>query len=194
MDLFYHEPGLDFRYYDQFLTPESAEMLFNLIEEEVEFKSLTRRSKVIFGNEGMVYSVNFRGNIANYSVKSWTEFPILLEIKKHLEDLTQNTYTCCVIQRYPSGKIGINKHRDKEMVHGTTIAGISLGTSGGDPTKRPSRTFVLSRGQREIRVSLNSGSLYLICPPTNDYWTHEIPPSPLEEESGIRISLTYRNY
>jgi alkylated DNA repair dioxygenase AlkB len=55
----------------------------------------------------------------------WTEE--LNFIKERVEAITKNKYSIYVMQRYPYGNIGINPHRDKEMVPGTTICGVSLG-------------------------------------------------------------------
>ena len=99
-----------------------------------------------------------------------------------VEEITNEKYNICVIQRYPSGKVGIKKHRDKEMKLGTTISGLSLGAT---------RKLKLEYYDKNIEKDLLSGSLYVLNPPTNSYYTHCIEKDSTTEP---RISLTFRNY
>lgn len=108
---------------------------------------------------------------------------MLFDLKKIIEKETKDTYTCCVIMRYPHGKIGIGKHKDKEMIAGTTIAGLSLGST---------RSFEFTYGTKKHLLKLLSGSLYVMKPPTNTFWTHEIKQDIKIDQA--RISLTFRNY
>jgi alkylated DNA repair dioxygenase AlkB len=110
----------------------------------------------------------------------WTEIPILSKLRDIVQKLTSSEYTYCVVQYYPSGKVGINPHKDKEMIPGSTICGLSVGQN---------RTLRMSRNGKNIDLDLLSGSLYVLYPPTNDYWTHSI----LKDDSiHPRISLTFR--
>ena len=157
----------------------SATILFNFLKSSREWKG-TRREKTIFGNTDIVYNINFRGRIASYPVKPWIKE--LSSIKEKIQNITGEIYTVCVVQYYPNGKFGINSHRDKEMVHGTTIVGLSLGAE---------RTLEMSRNGKTISIPLPHGSIYILYPPTNDLWAHSIPPT---ETIVPRISLTFRNY
>ena len=184
---------LDIDFYDYFMDEEDSEEIFNILEANMKANNKTfpnKRSNLTYGDPGLVYEINFKkmikgeykDNIVRRPTISWNELPILIEIKECLEKLTKQVYNICVIQRYPNGKIGINPHRDKEMTHGTLICGISLGQE---------RILQMSRYEKDIDISLPSGSLYILNPPTNDYWSHSI----LEDKSeGIRYSLTFRNY
>ena len=102
-------------------------------------------------------------NTSKTKIMEWNEFPILFYIKNMIELVTNDTYTCCVIQRYPNGKHGINRHQDKEMIKGTTIAGVSFGET---------RTLEITDYYKNniLNLTLNSGSLYIMHPPTNSYY------------------------
>ena len=103
-------------------------------------------------------------------------------IRDRAQEITGEKYNICVVQRYPSGKVGIKPHRDKEMTKGTTICGVSVG-----------ETRVLTiNGKKNINLSLNPGSMYVFNPPTNTYNTHCIQKK--DDTKGPRISLTFRNY
>ena len=163
-----------------FLSEQMSQNLFTILNG-LEW-SPTRRQKYLYADPGLVYTINFKGKNVEYATRNWDQLPILLTIKKLIEQLTGDVYTVCVVQHYPSGRYGINPHRDKEMKPGTTIAGLSLGET---------RTLTMARRDQKIPIRLNSGSLYILYPPTNDYWSHSIEK---DATLGARISLTYRNY
>lgn len=60
---------------------------------------------------------------------------------------------------YPSGKVGIKPHRDREI--GEDIAGISLGVT---------RSLCISNRTNSKTFLIPNGSLYLIKQPTNKYF------------------------
>ena len=145
-----------------------------------------RRQKLIFANPGISYDITFKGKLVRYPTRLWAELPILEIIKTYVEQLTGQTYTVCVVQRYPNGTIGINPHRDKEMKPGTTILGVSFQS---DLTETRNMTFEY-KGNK-VTVPLTAGSVYVLHPPTNDYWSHSIEK---DNTVGVRMSLTFRNY
>lgn len=143
----------------------------------------TRRRGTIFGT-AEVYTVEYFGKISHRKVWPWETIPGLSDLKTTIESIVGETFTVCVIQYYRSGKIGINPHRDKEMKPGTKIAGLTFGQS---------RTLVLTSryGDRRVVIPVTNCSLYVMNPPTNDWWTHSI----LKDDSKqARVSLTFRNY
>lgn len=171
----YEGEGLNLDFYPQFL--DNHESLYEEMEALFIHKPNIRENKT-FGD--VDYTIRFNNGVVTRKAIPW--IPSLLETKKKLERMTNETYTVCVVQRYPSGRIGIKPHRDKEMVKSTTICGISLGQS---------RTLTMSRRGTNLHILLQSGSLYVFNPPTNDYWTHSIE---VDSSTRPRISLTFRNY
>lgn len=178
---------LHFEYHPLFLSHEEADELYSILKSKCFPKSSNRRSNVTYGDEGVSYTVQFKNNTIVRVAIPWSEFPLLLKYKHRLEQLTGMRFNYVVIQRYPSGKIGIAPHRDKEMKSGTVIAGISLYTPRIIALHPPR----YNRIDREIvRGLLQNGSLYLLYPPTNDHWSHEIEVD--DSITGERISLTFR--
>lgn len=181
----YRDDGLMLDFYPSFIPEDTAQSLYQVLIEHANWQrtlSDKRRTKALYGDEGLIYNINWYGKTSSRDVTPWSNLPILETLKDVLNDVTNESYTICAIQYYPNGSVGINPHRDREMVEGTTIAGISLGST---------RTLRLSRGRKELEISLPPGSLYIFRPPTNDYWAHSITK---DNTDSPRISLTYRNY
>jgi alkylated DNA repair dioxygenase AlkB len=183
----YEGDNLDFDLCQNFLSQDEADAVFETCDNlRWTEKQMGRRANISYGDKGFVYVVAFKRTSYSRKVIPWEELPILETLKTRIEELTGNVYNCCAVMRYPSGDFGIAPHRDKEMIAGTTICGLSVGQK---------RTFVLSPpyylNSEDVKVNLNHGSLYSIKPPTNSYWSHHIPKEP--EKTGIRYSLTFRN-
>jgi len=145
-----------------------------------------RRNGKIFGDPGLVYTVNYFGITSNRPTTVWPDS--FAKIRDRITKETGQVYTICALQMYPNGSCGINPHRDKEMIPGTMICGLSVGCT---------RKLVMTKGYpdrdnyKEFDLDLNSGSLYIFKPPTNDYWAHSIKK---DSSTGVRYSLTFRNY
>lgn len=179
------EEGLDVDFYSRFISRKRGNLILSKCDA-LDWQSLKRRSNIIFGNEGLVYSVTFYNSghpkTLDRHVRPWSDFPELIPIKKRIEKKTGSICNFCAVMRYPDGNIVIKKHRDREMIHGTSIFGLSVGSV---------RKFKLSKAfKQDITLNLTHGSLYAIKPPTNDSWFHEILPDP--DISEVRYSLTFR--
>jgi alkylated DNA repair dioxygenase AlkB len=165
-------------YYSNFLPSDQASKLYSYLNSKLTWKP-NRRSNYTFGSS-IVYEIKFKNATVKRPTIPWD--PELAKIRDLVTEITGQKFTVCVVMHYPSGKTGINPHRDKEMKKGTIIAGVSLGET---------RSLIMSRGNQGYEWELQSGSLYVINPPTNDYWAHEIVK---DETLNPRISLTFRNY
>lgn len=178
----YKQADLDVDLYPQLLTPDLAQAWYLYFDSIMP--QTTNRSSILFGDEGLIYRVTYRNVTTESEVNPWTSLPALPELKSLVDKITNQTSTVCVVQRYNDGKVGINPHRDKEMVFGTRIAGLSLGAQ---------RTIQFTRSYHEpISISLPSGSLYVMNPPTNQKWLHSIVKDTKIKEP--RFSLTFRDY
>jgi hypothetical protein len=178
----YRGNELDVNYYPKLLDDNTCSLLYNYFLRI--FKDQSRRSSIVFGDEGLIYSVINRENETNTLAVPWSTFPGLIAIKELIETITQQKYTICIVQSYPNGKIGINPHRDKEMVSGTRIAGLSIGAE---------RTISFTRdNESTINIKLENGSLYIMNPPTNQKWLHSIVKDHTIKDT--RFSLTFRDY
>lgn len=192
----YEDVNLNIELYENFLSDEEASNLYNIIvntsavDDGTKIKS-GRRVNFTFGDDGVYYDVTFGNRTIRRIARPWSDCPLLKKYRDRLHKFTgSNTgYNYVVVQYYPSGKTQIKPHRDKEMAQGTDICGISIGSTRDllmIPTYYP-----ISKGSTELYITLNSGSLYILNPPTNESkgWMHSIPPSDTLEG---RVSLTYR--
>lgn len=131
------------------------------------------------------YIYNYQGNRIKKEIRDWNSVPIIRDIAISLSSFTGQEYHMCLVQLYNNGESGIKPHRDKEMLHGSIITSISLGTT---------RTMRFERNNNGIfeyiDIPLKTGALCLIMPPTNDYWLHSITTDKTETP---RISLIFRN-
>jgi alkylated DNA repair dioxygenase AlkB len=147
-------------------------------------------------------------------LSQWNKLSRMMEIKQRVSEVANESFSVCIEQKYHTGKTGINHHRDKEMVPGTIIAGVSFGETrtlemkmcrewqnldvglDGPQWKQEdcSCLFYCSTNhkRRTLRVPLPSGSMYIFRAPTNDHWSHSI----LKDDTLFlpRISMTFRNY
>lgn len=183
----YRDTNLSIDFYPVFLDYNLTVALYNYFEQ-IHWTRKSSRSTLIFanhdpnksGNSGITYSVNYNDITTE---RETVQFPDLIKFVKDLvEKQTNNIYTVCIVQRYPNGNVGIGYHRDKEMLPGTTIAGISIGET---------RRLNVKRGFNLYHMDLINGSLYVLNPPTNDYYVHSILK---DSTKNVRYSLTFRNY
>jgi alpha-L-fucosidase/alkylated DNA repair dioxygenase AlkB len=181
----FNDNGLNIDFYSNLLSETQCNELFQTLETGADWgNNITseKRATRTYGDTGLSYRLDFYGKITIKKAIPWEELPILLHVRNLLQELTHQTYNICVIQRYPNGKVGIAAHKDREMTSGTTICGLSLGET---------RVLTMSRNSKRIHIRLVPGSIYVLNPPTNDYWFHSIE---IDETLGPRISLTFRNY
>lgn len=183
--------------YPTFLSKSNSHALYEFLENSFtsQWSSLTRRSNLNFGDDGVSYSINFGGygdrplkQVVRY-VKPWKDFGSsgLKDIRDRITFLTGAKYNYCVVQRYPHSQIGIKPHRDKEMKHGTDIAGVSLGYTRILRMVAPKYIK-----EKPVDLTLVSGSLYILKPATNDHWMHSIEPETKKVANSVRFSLTFR--
>lgn len=173
---------------DDFLPKILADKLYSDCHTLVPFSDRNGRNSVIYGDPGAKYSVEYQGKAMVREATDWSELPVLNDIRDIVEAYTGIRFNFCSVMRYPSGKVGIGRHRDKEMIEGTVIIGISVGAERNINFHPP---YDLSKSENMIPIKLPHGSLYSMLPPTNQHWSHEIPVQP--DIEGIRYSLTFRN-
>ncbi len=178
--------GLHLDFSSNFIPDKEADELFkgcNVLDWPIQKRP--RRTSVTFGDDGLIYCIRIR-NVEMYRrAIPWNKFSALEKLKKKVENLLGFAVNFCAILRYENGDVIIRKHRDKEMVNGTSIIGVSVGHT---------RRFKLSppgKNDEPIILELNHGSMYCMHPPTNTYWTHEILTA--DPGKGMRYSLTFRN-
>lgn len=181
-------------WYDPTYLGEFADECYDVLVHELFGDNLppnSRRTSMTFGDDGLIYRVEFGGyagrplRVMERKCVPWHHQPVIQGLRDVVSRDLHMRFNCCVVQWYPHGGIGIPRHRDKEM-KGATIVCLSFGAT---------RKLIMTppryvKSHRRCYV-LNSGSLYVLRPPTNDHWMHEI-----EIDYTVhtpRLSLTFRN-
>jgi alkylated DNA repair dioxygenase AlkB len=185
----YSDHDLDFYLYENILQdPSSGTRWVKYLERHlsrINPKIITgnRRLGTIFADEEGTYNVKYKDKVFERKAWCYSEIPGLLELKLDVEQLLDTTFETCLIQYYKNGKIGIPPHRDNVLKKNIMIAGLTFGQT---------REFVLNsfRDDREIKVNVTNGSLYVMKAPTNDRWSHSVPK---DESVKPRISITFRD-
>lgn len=184
----FKDEGLFVKFKDEFIDKDYADKIFegcSKLNWPNQIKP--RRTSITFGDDGLIYTIRVRDVKIHRYATSWNKFQnnLLILLKNKIEKCTKLKFNFCAILRYEHGGIFIQKHKDKEMLNGTTICGISVGDTRKFQLSSP---YNLKRDP--VCLELTHGSIYLMYPPTNSYWSHEILP---DEHKGMRYSLTFRN-
>lgn len=195
--------NINVHYYSDFLEKHKADKYFNIFEDKLVYNNAEDSKVVVFGKEHeiprkqLAYGLpgtyyKFAGNTV--FAKSWNEPDIICKIIKNIlhkvEIYSNKKFNFVLINRYEDGNQYIGHHRDdeKELGNDPTIVGVSFGAVR-DVTFKTYK-FIPNKMAESINLELGHGSIFVMKPPTNEFWTHSIP-----KRAGVkkvRISLTFR--
>lgn len=178
--------NLHVQYKRDFLIPQKADKYYKILDNLIKDIDKDKRTSVGYGSKEVckIYG----------DMLCWDGDDIVCQVirvmKKKVEEFTKMKFNFVLINRYPSGKVSIGPHRDKEDSLGDcpTIAGVSLGCMRDIHFE--ASYFMPQEMPKKIELSLDHGSIYVMYHPTNKHWTHAIPAIPRINKS--RISLTFR--
>ncbi len=177
--------------YTQVISEEDGTELLQLLTNNAKWrdpfltktgKVSSKRNKCIYGSIPYYHAI-FRGTPLRSKVHSWEQIPILHDLASVLSSKTNDTYNTCVLQYYANQKVGIQPHRDKEVVGNNVITSLSVGAT---------RIMRFERNGIIHDIELTNGSLCVIYPPTNEKWLHSIVCEKKQLEP--RVSLVFRNH
>ena len=175
-------------YYNDFFTFSEAKELYDLINDETEWKreklvmygkeSLIPRDTAWYGDKSYVYS-----GLENKPLK-WTQ--TLLEIKDKTENKINSPLNSLLINRYNDGndKVGWHSDDEPELSPKSPIASLTFGE------ERDFQFRMKGMTGENITIRLESGSLLIMHPPIQNHWEHCIPPR--KGDYKPRINLTFR--
>lgn len=192
-----NEEHFNVTYYAKFFCHEEAEQYFQQLQTNIEYypKEMTRviicgrainipRDQVAFSDSGLEY--RFSGTAI--PGKPWIK-PIS-DIKRKIEEKIGEQFNFCLVNRYKDGTHSIGQHSDDEtqLFSDAPIIAVSFGEE---------RKMVFESKQNHARrdkpsktIPLQNGSVLVMHPPTNRFWTHGIPKDKFITRP--RISLTFR--
>src|SRR5216683_1913357 len=188
--------GAEIHYDKNFLSPEEATTLFNLLRTKCawerrksSFKYAVPRDEAYYGDPG----TNYRYSRREYKPLAW--IPELLSLKALVEEATPAAayanlglpklgYNAVLCNLYRNGNDSVGLHADAEPEMGPVIASVSLGAE---------RLFRLKgqNGAVAFAERLPHGSLLIMGGKTQNNFKHEIPKEP--DVAQARINLTFRH-
>lgn len=142
---------------------------------------ITQRKVAWYGDEA------YRYTYSQHSRKALPWSPLLVELKALVEQHSQETFNCCLLNYYHHGTEGMGWHSDdeKELLPNGTIASLSLGTT---------RKFAFKhkKTKKKVDLMLENGSLLLMKGETQRHWLHALPKTKTVHRA--RINLTFRTF
>ena len=189
-------PGAEIYYERNFLSPEEATTLFNLLRTKcawerrrTSFNSAVPRDEAYYGDPGTSYTYSRR----EYKPLPWISE--LLSLKTRIEEATPEVayanlglprlgYNAVLCNLYRNGHDSVGLHADAEPEMGPVIASVSLGVERLFRLKGP--TGVVAFAER-----LPHGSLLIMAGKTQKSFKHEVPKEP--DVAQPRINLTARH-
>jgi len=189
-------PGAEIYYDKNFLSPEEATTLFNVLQAQCawerrrsSFNHAVPRDEAYYGDPGTNYKYSRR----EYKPLAW--IPELLCLKSRVEEATPGAaysnsglprlgYNAVLCNLYRNGMDSVGLHADAEPEIGPVIGSVSLGAE---------RLFRL-KGQDGAVVfaeRLPHGSLLIMGGKTQKNFRHEVPKEP--DVAQPRINLTFRH-
>ena len=142
-------------------------------------KILTKRKVAWYGDEPFDYTYSKTTKKA----LPWT--PELLQLKKIIEEKTEEKFNSCLLNLYHNGSEGMAYHSDAErdLKKNGAIASVSFGAE---------RKFLFKHKitQEKVEIFLENGSLLVMKEQTQSFWLHRLPPT--KKVLSARINLTFR--
>lgn len=180
------------RYFKQFITKPEADRYFHLFSETIPWR---QENVKVFGK---IYPQPRLTALHSIEPKSYTYSGLTLQAQPmtdallillaSIENISDSTYNCVLLNLYRDGQDSNGWHADneKELGKHPQIASISLGAN---------RNFHLKH--RRIRsekhkMELHHGSLLLMEGAMQEHWLHQIPKT--AKAVGPRINLTFRKF
>jgi len=187
----YDLPDAEITLYNSFFTKEESELLYKNLIEKIKWeqyqitifgKTMNQpRLTALYGDDCITYSYS------GLQLKAipWNED--LMLIKSRIEKISNETFSCVLLNYYRDGRDSMGWHADneKELGKNPVIASVSFGTT---------RPFQLKHNNRKdlnkVEIELSDGSLLLMKGTTQHHWKHQIPKS--AKPIAPRINLTFR--
>ncbi len=180
----------DVSYLVNAFTAEECQRYLNLLFEETKWRhdDITLFGKThkqprltaLYANNNNPYS--YSGIIMNPLILTSS----LIEIKNKVEQLSNHTYSSCLLNLYRDGNDSNGWHSDdeKELGINPVIASVSFGEARWFHFKHKTQPDL------KHKMLLENGSLLIMKGTTQHYWKHQIPKT--KKKIGARINLTFR--
>jgi len=181
-----------FDYYPNFFCKEDSNRYFKYLLNYIPWQQDNIK---MYGKEHPIPRLAswFGDNGKTYTYSGITMHPNnwskeLLEVKSQIESKLNKTFNSLLINQYRDGNDNMSWHADDERELGSEvlIASVSFGAIRDFQLKHK-----IEKSENKINISLEDGSLFIMFPPTQEYWVHQIPKR--KKVISPRINLTFRN-
>ena len=176
-------------YYGQILNQEEAYKHYITLLKTIEWRNdvanifgkeiITKRKVAWYGEKSFSYTYS------NHTKSALPFTPELHQLKKLVEEKTNETYNSCLLNLYHNGSEGMAWHSDgeKDLKKNGAIASLSFGAE---------RKFGFKHKQTKetVYIQLENGSLLVMKGTTQKHWLHRLPPT--KKVNSARINLTFR--
>lgn len=176
-------------YYGHLLSIADADDYFKTLFNTIEWKNdevmifgkriVTKRKAAWYGDQAFEYTYS------NTTKKAlpWTQ--ALKELKRLVEQQTEESYNSCLLNLYHDGSEGMTWHSDDEddLKKNGAIASLSLGAER-------KFSFKHKKTKQSCSINLENGSLIVMKGRTQHYWLHCVPKT--KKVTEPRINLTFR--
>ena len=174
--------NLNIEYKTDLISYEKANKYFHILENNLIYNSVeestvevngttyqTKRKYVLYGDVDPTKESNIKS--WNHNTQEYIECIVIKNIKHLIQKYTGKKFNFVVITRYADGTDKVGAHRDREMNQedDPTIVGVSLGAVR--PIIFAPYHFIPEETSKRIVWELEHGSMYIIKPPTNVFWT-----------------------
>lgn len=177
-------------YFGKVFSEEEANFYYEILLNTIAWKNdeamifgkkiITKRKVAWYGDREFEYTYSKITKKAHL----WT--PELLQLKKHIEKKSGETFNSCLLNLYHTGEEGMAWHSDaeKDLKKNGAIASVSFGAE---------RKFAFKHKETKETVSINlkHGSLLIMKGTTQRHWLHRLPPT--KKILSPRINLTFRS-
>ena len=177
-------------YMPRFFDENQSTLLFDQLLQSLDWqadqimmfgKMITTKRKVAWvGDSNCSYT--YSGVKKN--PQAWTAE--LLQIKVQLEKLSGCAFNSCLLNLYHNGEEGMGWHSDdeKELDPNAPIVSVSFGAI---------RKFSFRHkiDKKKATIALENGSVLIMHPPTQEFWSHSLVTTKLA--TPARINLTFRS-
>ena len=176
-------------YFGKIMNRQGADFYMQNLLQTIEWKNdeavifgkkiITKRKVAWYGDRNFSYTYS---NITKQALTWTTE---LQELKKLVEEKTNETYNSCLLNLYHDGNEGMAWHSDaeKDLKKNGAIASVSFGAER-------KFSFKHKHAGHTVNVLLEHGSLLVMKDTTQTNWLHRLPPTRLIVKP--RINLTFR--
>ncbi|WP_242926404.1 alpha-ketoglutarate-dependent dioxygenase AlkB family protein [Pontibacter vulgaris] len=183
-------PDAEVYYAPHFFMQEESDLYFTQLQQAINWR---QESIKMFGKELPMPRLT-----AWYGDKSYTYsgllnepqpwLPILLELKKRVEEVNGKKYNSVLLNFYRAGNDSMGWHQDNEPELGPEpgIASLSFGHE-----RRFSFRHRTRKDLKPVSITLAHGSLLLMQGLTQHHWLHSLPKT--AKPAGPRINLTFRH-